>query len=237
MSSLLRLLRRSLARRAEPVLIKIENHLERTGRWKTAQRMRYKQVIWQMIDCTKTCEAVLFLLENDMRHLEILQREAFLKAECQRITKTQLSEDDQEQLEAWYKELDELTRELWRTEREQYIYSLKVPNSPCGRALSTRWKHPEGRMTLNLRRDCAGRGGCCGRDCGCCERPRSKDRPYALGHCTAQCGCCIRARGFELITPEDQGLARAGFDRNNSSDPYAIGRVWDYIFGCELVEG
>ncbi|OJZ80830.1 hypothetical protein ASPFODRAFT_703981, partial [Aspergillus luchuensis CBS 106.47] len=87
----LRLLRRSLARRAEPVLIKIENHHEHTGRWKTAQRMRYKQVTWQLLDSTKTCEAVLFLLENDMRHREILQREAFLKAECQRITKTQLS--------------------------------------------------------------------------------------------------------------------------------------------------
>lgn len=51
-----------------------------------------------------------------------------------------------------------------------------------------------------IRFDCANRGGCCGRDCGCCERPRSDSKAgkQRFGHCTTACGCFKRFRGFEI---------------------------------------
>ncbi|OJJ77686.1 hypothetical protein ASPBRDRAFT_50535 [Aspergillus brasiliensis CBS 101740] len=195
---------------AEPLLIRIEDYFERTGRWKMAQRLREKQGSWRMINFTETSEAVISLIETNMRRHELLQREAYLKERCQRRERKELSKDDEEQLEAWHKELNELNVDIWRTEREDYIYSLKVPSSPWRRALLTRLVHPEWYLVSYLRLDCTMRGGCCGRDCGCCERPRSTHRPDSLGHCTGECGCCTRARGFKLSS-EGHRLAKAGW--------------------------
>ncbi|GKZ29038.1 hypothetical protein AbraIFM66950_002559 [Aspergillus brasiliensis] len=128
---------------AEPLLIRIEDYFERTGRWKVAQRLREKQGTWRMINFTETNEAVISLIETNMRRHELLQREAYLKERCQRRERKELSKDDEGQLEAWHEELNELNVDIWRTEREGYIYSLKVPSSPWRRALLTRLVHPE----------------------------------------------------------------------------------------------
>lgn len=58
------------------------------------------------------------------------------------------------------------------------------------------------------RERCAARGGCCGRACGCCERPLDQYLQPAkdgeqdgrkvvqlMGHCTVECACCIQVRG------------------------------------------
>ncbi|KAB8262577.1 hypothetical protein BDV32DRAFT_120303 [Aspergillus pseudonomiae] len=57
------------------------------------------------------------------------------------------------------------------------------------------------------RSTCADTGGCCGRACGCCEKPlltyyrpmgyRYPDKKTKIdvyGHCTAECPCCIQVR-------------------------------------------
>lgn len=56
---------------------------------------------------------------------------------------------------------------------------------------------------------CAVSGGCCGRDCGCCEKPLGSvlipeydgkvQRPF-YGHCTAECGCCTESSGGGFIS-------------------------------------
>ncbi|KAK2764883.1 hypothetical protein FQN54_008580 [Arachnomyces sp. PD_36] len=67
-------------------------------------------------------------------------------------------------------------------------------------------------LTLAWVRDsqtCAVRGGCCGRPCGCCDKPlmeflmptggfRGKKKSAIYGHCTAECSCCNRSLGFDL---------------------------------------
>ncbi|RMJ26277.1 hypothetical protein PHISP_02854 [Aspergillus sp. HF37] len=60
------------------------------------------------------------------------------------------------------------------------------------------WIYDQGR--------CADYGGCCARNCGCCEKPlRKYIRPTSggrkklievRGHCTAECACCIRSQGY-----------------------------------------
>ncbi|KAE8352284.1 hypothetical protein BDV28DRAFT_161892 [Aspergillus coremiiformis] len=57
------------------------------------------------------------------------------------------------------------------------------------------------------RAKCADTGGCCGRDCGCCDKALlAYNRPFGYlypdqkrvfrvyGHCTVECPCCIQVR-------------------------------------------
>ena len=166
----------------------------------------------------------------------MLQKEAFLKEECRQINKTEPFEGGSEQLEACHKELDNLDWQIWRTERRDYVHTSKMPESPWRRALLTRRKHPEWYMMKYLRWDCAERGGCCGRDCGCCKRPRSTKRPNALSHCTAECDCCTLFRGFEL-SAEDQKLANPWFHRHDLTNHYVLTMIRNYIFGYDPRRG
>ena len=47
---------------------------------------------------------------------------------------------------------------------------------------------------------CQLRGGCCARECGCCERSwptiRDPSGKVRYMHCTGSCGCCTRHRGY-----------------------------------------
>ncbi|KAL4804340.1 hypothetical protein BDV18DRAFT_162104 [Aspergillus unguis] len=62
---------------------------------------------------------------------------------------------------------------------------------------------------------CSLSGGCCARDCGCCDNPlmeyqrrykneesgkMEKDYDRVYGHCTMECACCIKAHG--VYTPD-----------------------------------
>lgn len=53
---------------------------------------------------------------------------------------------------------------------------------------------------------CMVRGGCCARDCGCCEEYRKPSTGQGIigratkAHCTERCGCCIRHRRFEDLS-------------------------------------
>ncbi|KAJ5121257.1 uncharacterized protein N7515_009218 [Penicillium bovifimosum] len=62
-------------------------------------------------------------------------------------------------------------------------------------------------MHKRLVKDCASRGGCCARSCGCClNRNIDQTRKLGVGHCTLRCGCCQRARGGLVIPEEEQRL-------------------------------
>ncbi|OJJ55818.1 hypothetical protein ASPSYDRAFT_48063 [Aspergillus sydowii CBS 593.65] len=74
------------------------------------------------------------------------------------------------------------------------------------------------------RQRCADRGGCCGRACGCCEKPldeywiRNCRRGAGLketmflekvyGHCTSECACCVITHG---VYEPDPRLPRPDF--------------------------
>lgn len=155
-----------------------------------------------------------------MRIQEIVQRETYLKEECERLNKKRkdgaLTKPDEEQLECWVSELEDLNREYWRQERQDYLLEPNAPpQGPFRRAFDFTHRNPIWHLESPwLRSDCAGRGGCCGRGCGCCERPRSTTRMRHFGHCTAACGCCQRARGFELKPgSDDHGLVRSSVDK------------------------
>jgi hypothetical protein len=89
-------------------------------------------------------------------------------------------------------------------------------SGPLQRAFELWRSNPLWYMHPILVEDCKSRGGCCGRDCGCCldaQRANSSAGALGVGHCTLDCGCCIRSRGFELSEEREKYLVdRFSFD-------------------------
>jgi hypothetical protein len=55
-------------------------------------------------------------------------------------------------------------------------------------------------LCTSLNRECAARGGCCSRTCGCCLRKRETGRIPSQSHCTEFCPCCLATNG---LSPSD----------------------------------
>lgn len=101
--------------------------------------------------------------------------------------------------ERYYEQLD-------RMEKLGDVANLIGPNAEeCVLLRKHRDRYGRTFSWLKGREHCADFGGCCGRPCGCCEKPlRTYLRPTddggkefieILGHCTGECACCIRFQG------------------------------------------
>ncbi|KAF7590452.1 hypothetical protein BBP40_002856 [Aspergillus hancockii] len=171
----------------------------------------------------------------DTRLRELGQREIYLREQLFSLTENTTNDppnpSDQAQLTALQTELSDLARRYWHLEREFYRREASVPAGPLARAYKTCTADERWYLLGYLRYDCAGRGGCCGRGCGCCEKARNTEKRVRLGHCTIECGCCRRARGFEL-TSEDQVRYQKLFDCNlKENEGLAGALVRAYVFG------
>lgn len=87
------------------------------------------------------------------------------------------------------KESQRLDKEVPGICTSLWVLKGSVPTGALERAFKSCRENPDWYLCTWLRQDCAGRGGCCGRDCGCCEKDESR------GHCTSVCGSCIRTNG------------------------------------------
>lgn len=150
----------------------------------------------------------LLALERTLR--ETFQREIRLESKLQAMNvKQPLLRDDAADPK---KELGSLRRHYWNCERQWWECRANFPADTLSRGFNVWRSNPKWYLHRALRQDCAGRGGCCGRDCGCClKRPVRPDRVHAIGHCTVECGCCEQARGFKLSKEEKELLNAARF--------------------------
>lgn len=115
------------------------------------------------------------------------------------------TEENKMQLSKWLQRLEDLSRQYWFHERDLYQLESRFPAGSYRRAYDAWRSNPKWYLHPDLSNDCAGRGGCCGRDCGCCEtRHELPGRRRGAGHCTAECGCCAKARGFDLTDKEKE---------------------------------
>ncbi|KAE8350296.1 hypothetical protein BDV28DRAFT_43479 [Aspergillus coremiiformis] len=194
---------------------KLENALVKLGKQTWAQHLRHIQHLHgpQKTKSDPDWPKDIILMDTQLR--EIGQREIYLREEIKALVSQEqeapLSTEQRAQLAKWQMELDDLARKYWHLEREFYRREASVPAGPLQRAYVAWKKNPEWYLVGYLRNDCAGRGGCCGRSCGCCERPRDTEKRIRWGHCTIECGCCRRARGFDL-THEDRVRYQKLFD-------------------------
>lgn len=81
-------------------------------------------------------------------------------------------------------------------------YEIDCTNREPASGRRAQWYHERG--------VCAELGGCCGRKCGCCEKPVTKyivsseggkKSVPIYGHCTVECACCIKERGRYVPDP------------------------------------
>ncbi|KAI9925162.1 hypothetical protein MW887_006082 [Aspergillus wentii] len=169
------------------------------------------------------------------------EHEIYLKEEA-RVLHKSLEwcdfEDDTEKtslLGIWEDELKSLHRQHWEHYRELWMLEANMPGGPLRRAFNAWRKNPDWYLTTWLRQDCAGRGGCCGRECGCCEKPRDTDRALNRGHCTSACGCCVRSHGFKGDEIKFDDLKAFPFELEHRKTMYSrrIGRA--YIWGIDFL--
>lgn len=79
-----------------------------------------------------------------------------------------------------------------------------LPAKPLKELYDSLREDPKWYLREELVEDCKGRGGCCARECGCCEkRQATPGYTKGIGHCSVTCGCCIETRGFELTEQEE----------------------------------
>lgn len=114
---------------------------------------------------------------------------------------------------SYEKELARIVQSSWfLTRRWWYAYGWLAGNSGAlSRGLKSWRSNTSWYMHPILVEDCQARGGCCGRDCGCClssEREKSSAGLLGVGHCTLKCGCCLKSRGFDLNQETESAYVR-----------------------------
>lgn len=188
---------------AVPVCDRIDALLAKYGSFHSVQKFRTGfDGIYSMKYgiTTKTLGKLMSeILRIEWRLRELAQREEDLKERHLSLELAASSQEDKKQLSAWLEELEAIPKEYWLLERRLYEQEALLPRGGFVRAYSSWRSNPKWYLHPDLVNDCAGKGGCCGRDCGCCEkRGQAVDRRRSAGHCTAECGCCARRRGFDI---------------------------------------
>ncbi|KAJ5247259.1 hypothetical protein N7468_002242 [Penicillium chermesinum] len=88
-----------------------------------------------------------------------------------------------------------LGEHYWFLERRWARIKASLGDIPFSRGIDLWRSDPRWYMHRALREDCATKGGCCGRMCGCCLRRENLEKPFAGGHCTVECYCCKKTQG------------------------------------------
>lgn len=193
----------------------LESRLKESGCFQLAQVVRWLS-FWnlpkQSLDEGLGWSAIVIMTDNAIRL--VVQREIYVQEELKALQKSLVLEelDDKNKrvtkkacLKEYETELENLNNLYWDTVHIAGENMGKMPAGILGRAFKSCRTDPEWYLCQWLREDCARRGGCCGRDCGCCERARTTERQWNRGHCTRECGCCIRnkRRSYEDVDSEE----------------------------------
>jgi hypothetical protein len=188
------------------ILEKIEAAFEKRNRYDLATHLRHFEMHFAS---TKSRQIQNQWQEKcqreEYRGFSMLQREIYLKEEmaaCVKVARLRpLTSGEVADLQAWEEELKEFDQKYWLHTRAWYKLMCEKPKGPSIREWDAS-SRMEAMLSTEIRYFCTANGGCCGRECGCCERPlkthREKNR---YGHCTMECGCCIRNRGFYRVDP------------------------------------
>lgn len=177
-----------------------ERVLEQAGDIPALQRFRWnvclegdKPLSAGPVDLAGLLQTELLIRENDQREVAIKER---IRASKKAFGSNEYRAS---MIENLLDEKIELRKVYWILERRWWDVWSSFPECPLSRGVKLWRSHPKWYMHQWLRDDCSGKGGCCGRYCGCCTKRHNRPgRNLAVGHCTVECHCCEKARGFEL---------------------------------------
>ena len=180
----------------------LEFRLEDSGCFELAQVVRWLS-FWNlpMKSLEKGLEWSEAIVYADVSIRRVVQREIYVREEANALQKSLALEEvdnqdkratKQARLEGYEDELEALNNRYWELVYCAGGFESVMPAGILGRAFKSCRTDPEWYLCQWLREDCARRGGCCGRGCGCCEKARTTERQWNQGHCTSVCSCCIR---------------------------------------------
>jgi hypothetical protein len=148
------------------------------------------------------------LIEIDIEERWVAQRKACIQEKLQTLKSSSelpLSSEDgakhASQLKSYEEQLKDINKKHWALSRKKWNKKSAITSWSFRRAYDIQRSYAEWYLSVDLVSDCVGRGGCCGRSCGCCKNPRTvggfDDGINTRGHCTTACGCCLKAHGIE----------------------------------------
>jgi hypothetical protein len=172
-----------------------ENELEKSGDINALQRYRRDRYFYELD---------LHGCSDPLAVLDVLETERQLRETAQKMMRLR------DQIEQNKQEVEDLQKICLYLERQWGEKRSAFCDGPLTRAFDLWRSHPRWYMHRVLREDCAARGGCCSRECGCClDRNLGSALKHAAGHCTAECGCCREAEGSALSETKELELRYA----------------------------
>lgn len=132
--------------------------------------------------------------------------------------------------------LERLNNEYWTLGRMVGLANGLIPAGALNRAFKSWRADPDWYLCDWLRQDCANRGGCCGRRCGCCEKARTTSRQWNRGHCTTLCGRCIRTQKRSCIESGQSELEDISTVKVSYMSEYSARINRAYIWGLTFLD-
>lgn len=224
-----------------PIFEKVDSFLVQHGTFEDLQKFRLSVVQYYVkhkkIHPKLPVSLSDQLMNRETRLGQLAQKEEVLSDRYNSRERKASGEEDEQQLMKLSQDLEATRKEYWFIEREIYTKEALLPVGPLRKAYLLWRSNPTWYLHPRLIDRCAGYGGCCSRDCGCCERRlHVADRRRAAGHCTANCGCCAEARGFELQDLNDCTRMMNLYNLPNqkgSNDDYYNRLSRAYFFGLD----
>ncbi|KAI9933666.1 hypothetical protein ASPWEDRAFT_30496 [Aspergillus wentii DTO 134E9] len=223
----------------------LETKLENAGHLQLAQIVRW-QIFWSLDDSRRRSQEGRWcqeIVKADIKGRWIVQREIYVRDEAQALKKMlELSSDvdtaKASQLSAYEEELTSLNDQYWVHERSLWILTGGGPVGALKRGYKATRSDPNWYLCAWLRQECAGRGGCCGRACGCCEKSRDTWRDLKRGHCTTACGCCMRSRKKTGVKGGEKKpeMDKFPFDLAENKEAYSRRIERAYIWGLSFLD-
>jgi hypothetical protein len=147
----------------------------------------------------------------------LIQHMEGIKAELQALEKS--TEDDANMRHEYECDLERLEGKIWEATECLRNAEIQLPQRPLKKIYDEIRQNPTWYLRKELVNDCAERGGCCTRSCGCCEKRCLSGKGKGIGHCTITCWCCEVNRGHERIDAEWDMVVGHLEDRFRSENP------------------
>lgn len=126
---------------------------------------------------------------------------------------------------------DGIYTEYIRCERNQYFKDYALPAATLDKMRKFVLKDSGWYLRNTLTDQCCLNGGCCGQNCGCCEkRTGHLPRRDISGHCTWACRCCIERKGLSFKNYDGDSFEQQYKAELESDNPVLLLRMADGYF-------
>jgi len=202
---------------------------EPVGNYAEQEELNRKLQYGKDVQCSADLLAGIIISEHAIQ--ETAQLEDQWKEKHQASLKSFLQGEDM----AWIQECEE-TVIYYRNcggwfGRWIYHLETRLPRGTLKESYDKLREDPTWYLRKELVKDCAAKGGCCGRDCGCCaKRHLNSGRRRGIGHCSILCACCEVYRGSNFTDEQLSVLRELIIEGLGDPDPTYLLHMADAYF-------